>query len=187
MGKLIPIIFLLAGLGVGAGAGFFLAPAPTAEAPTPETDSHDDATAKAKPDKSHDKASDKGDAKAKKTDGKHGDDHKGEGSGYEYVKINNQFVVPLVRDDRISGMVVLSLSLEVPAGHSEDIYAREPKLRDAMLGVLFDHANIGGFDGAFTSTSTMDVLRTALRETARQVAGPVVEDVLILDIARQDT
>ena len=68
----------------------------------------------------------------------------------EYVKLNNQFVVPVVEDGRVAAMVVLSLSLEVEAGNTEAVYQREPKLRDAFLQVLFDHANVGGFCGSFT-------------------------------------
>ena len=66
------------------------------------------------------------------------------------------------------------------------VYEREPKLRDAFLRVMFDHANAGGFDGAFTNSNQMDVLRRALREVAQKTIGPTASDVLILDIVRQD-
>lgn len=104
----------------------------------------------------------------------------------EFVKLNNQFVVPVVESGRVSSLVVLSLSLEVAAGSREEVYMREPKLRDAFLQVLFDHANMGGFQGAFTSSNTLDMLRMALLETARQHLGNAVHGVLIMDIARQD-
>ena len=56
-----------------------------------------------------------------------------------------------------------------------------------MLQVLCDHANIGGFDGAFTEAKMLNVLRSALREVAqRDLGSDVVNDVLILEIARQD-
>ncbi|NJM81761.1 MAG: flagellar basal body-associated protein FliL [Tabrizicola sp.] len=104
----------------------------------------------------------------------------------EYVKLNNQFVVPVIEGGRVSAMVVLSLSLEVTTGSTEAIYSREPKLQDAFLQVLFDHANVGGFRGSFTDGSNLVVLRTSLREAAVAVAGEVVKDVLITGIARQD-
>jgi hypothetical protein len=53
--------------------------------------------------------------------------------------------------------------------------------------VLFDHANIGGFRGAFTNSNNMDMLRNALREAGSNVLGSALVDVLIVDIARQDT
>ena len=71
-------------------------------------------------------------------------------------------------------------------GQRETVYAREPKLRDAFLQVLFDHANMGGFRGTFTDSNNMDVLRNALNETARKSMGDLILDVLIMDIARQD-
>jgi hypothetical protein len=84
-------------------------------------------------------------------------------------------------------MVVLSLSLEVEAGSTEAVYQREPKLRDVFLQVLFDHANVGGFSGSFTDGSNLVVLRTSLKEAAALVLGTSVKDVLITDIARQDS
>lgn len=100
--------------------------------------------------------------------------------------MNNQFVVPVVKGEDIAALVVMSISLEVPTGGSEQVYQREPKLRDALLQVMFDHANSGGFDGAFTSGSKMQVLRTALIEAARAELGQYVIDILITDLARQD-
>ena len=104
----------------------------------------------------------------------------------EYVKLNNQFVVPVVRAEQVEALVVMSLSVEIGQGQRETVYAREPKLRDALLQVLFDHANMGGFQGAFTDGSNLDTLRAALSETARGVLGGAVRSVLIVDIARQD-
>ena len=82
----------------------------------------------------------------------------------EYVKLNNQFVVPVLKDGKVVSMVVLALNLEVTEGGSEQVYAREPKLRDAILQVLFDHANSGGFAGAFTDGSNLVLLRKSLLE-----------------------
>jgi len=107
-------------------------------------------------------------------------------AAHDYVKLNNQFVVPVVKDGKISSLVVLSLSLEVETGQSEKVYQREPKLRDAFLRVLFDHANSGGFNGAFTNSAAMAALRSGLRESAKKTLGPMVSDVLIMDIVRQD-
>lgn len=105
----------------------------------------------------------------------------------DYVKLNNQFVVPIVEGGRVASMVVLSLSLEVAAGQTEDVYAREPKIRDAFLQVLFEHANAGGFRGSFTDGSNLILLRRALNETAIGILGDRVTDVLITEIARQDS
>lgn len=105
----------------------------------------------------------------------------------EYVKLSNQFIIPVLADGQIESMVIMSINLEVEAGTTESVFAREPKLRDAFLQVLFDHANAGGFRGSFTDGANLINLRTALHETAIGVLGDIVKDVLIVDIGRQDT
>lgn len=105
----------------------------------------------------------------------------------EYVKMNNQFVVPVLEAGQVAAMVILSLSLEVKNGSTEEVYSREPKLRDAFLQVMFDHANAGGFSGSFTDGSNLILLRAALLEMAVKTLGDVISDVLINDIVRQDS
>lgn len=163
MAKLLPILLALLGLGAGVGAGIFLkAPEEQTEAMAPCGDQETGHTKTAAQDPVADMAD------------------------VEYVKLNNQFVVPVVIDAQVRSMVVLALSVEVGSGSSEEVYSREPKLRDAFLQILFDHANNGGFNGSFTSSGNLDVLRRALRETSRSHFGNLIRDVLITDIARQD-
>ena len=158
LGKLLPIVLAVSGIAAGLGAGLFLRPlAPEAEAAEPAD--HSGAQAET--------------------------DHDAEPL-HEYVKLNNQFVVPVVEDGRVAALVVLSLSLEVTPGLTEKVYDMEPKLRDGLLQVMFDHANSGGFDGSFTDGANLVTLRQALRETATRIFGPDISDVLIVDIVRQD-
>ena len=83
-------------------------------------------------------------------------------------------------------MVVVSLSLEIELEQGDLVYRVEPKIRDAFLKVLFDHANNGGFSGAFTESVALYPLRKALREAAQSILGEIVRDVLIVDMVRQD-
>jgi flagellar protein FliL len=168
-GKLFPILLALVGLGCGIGTGIFLRPATGADdqAAVDASDGHA-----------------KEDGHATDGDAEHAEPDE---SAPEYVKMNNQFVVPVVDEGRVAAMVVLTLSLEVEAGNTETVYQREPKLRDAFLQVMFDHANTGGFNGTFTDGSNLVVLRTSLKEAAGLVLGTIVGDVLITDIARQDS
>ena len=163
----LPLVMLLIGIGAGVGAGVYMRPSSHEE-----TDIH---TEEAPPaEEAHDTVPN--------------EKHTGYGTGeVEYVKLNNQFVVPIVKDRDVAAMVVMSLSIEVPAEHKDTVYKREPKLRDSFLRVLFDHANMGGFEGGFTNAANLEPLRTALREIAQKDMGAeIVRDVLILDIARQD-
>ncbi|MCF6233693.1 MAG: flagellar basal body-associated protein FliL [Rhodobacteraceae bacterium] len=165
LAKLLPIILLLVGTGGGIGAGLFLMPGPDANMQDGNQGSGDGDPAPMV------------DSQGNEIDPE----------ATEFLKMSNQFVIPVVTKDAISSLVVVSLSLETSGGVSEEIYAREPKLRDAFLRVLFDHANMGGFQGAFTNAETLDLLRAALRRVAQKELGDKIVDVLILDILRQDT
>jgi hypothetical protein len=171
--KLFPLLLGLAGLGAGVGAGLYLRPDASTEHHSPGDASGESGATK------HEggQTAEAGDPT----------DAEGDGTSPEYVKLNNQFVIPVVQEGRVAAMVVLSLSLEVEAGNTEAVYQREPKLRDVFLQVLFDHANVGGFSGSFTDGSNLVVLRTSLKEAAALVLGRTVRDVLITDIARQDS
>ncbi|MDO5642522.1 MAG: hypothetical protein Q4G26_09095, partial [Paracoccus sp. (in: a-proteobacteria)] len=76
-----------------------------------------------------------------------------------YYRFPTQFFVPVMHGDRLNGIVVLTLVLEMPAELQEDVYKREFRLRDAMLRSLMIHANTGGFDGNFTTEPRMRRLR----------------------------
>lgn len=160
MAKLFPIILMLIGGGIGAGAGLFLKPEP---ALTCDPSEDCDAAAMEPPPEVV------------------------EEEEVYYVAMKNQFVVPVIKDELVQSLVVLSLSLESTPDHSETIFSRQPKLRDVFLQVLFDHAHIGGFNGAFTESSRLSVLKVALLEAAQSVLGPIVTDVIITDIVRQET
>ena len=161
MGKLLPLILIVLGIGGGAGAGFLLKPAPHPALENPCGE--DPQAASSHPEAQEIPPEDR-----------------------EYVKLNNQFVVPVVGAGRVEALVVLSLSLEVALGSRETAFTREPKLRDVFLQELFDYANQGGFKGVFTQSNTLDVLRTMLLEAGQQVMGETLLDVLITEIARQD-
>lgn len=184
MKKLIPLVFPVIGLGAGVGAGLFLGPgASSVEQPPSKT-----AIAAAdKPDEPAQEGAAHGPQEPATAEGEQHAAGDQPDEKPEFVKLTNQFVVPLLQDDRVVSLVILSLNLEVEAGKSEDVYAREPKLRDAFLQVLFDHANAGGFRGSFTDGSNLIYLRRALLERAQGLVGAIVTDVLISDIARQDS
>ncbi len=161
MRKILPILIAIIGLGAGIGSGLMLRPAPALDA-----DVGDVAYGEAKDDAEH------GESEPE--------------TAPEFVKLSNQFVIPVLQDGRISSMVIMSINLEVTAGSTEAVFAVEPKLRDGFLQTLFDHANAGGFRGSFTDSANMINLRTALMEVAKAILGGMVKDVLIVDIGRQD-
>jgi hypothetical protein len=154
---IIPLVGLLLGSGAGVGAGLVLAPTPA-----PETEASEAEASKAP------------EAKA------------AEEAPVELVSLNNQFVVPVTDGERVNALVVLSIGLEVTGGQSAAIYSHEAKLRDIFLQVLFEHANMGGFSGAFTNARNLDLLRQSLYDAATQEMGDQIKGILITDLARQD-
>jgi len=170
---LLPVILLLVGLGGGVAAGKMLA------------GGGGDAAAQEEGDAAY--GDDEG---AEEEDGTGDSDSYGDASdssgAFEYVRLNNQFIVPVIRHGSVRSLVVLSLTVEVRTGENAIVYEREPRLRDAFLRVMFSHANVGGFDGSFTTVEAMAPLRSGLQEAARQILGEIVNDVLIVDIVRQD-
>jgi flagellar FliL protein len=180
LAKLLPVMLALAGLSAGLGAGVMMRAPETAAAETtdPATEGEEAAAESAEA------------AADPKAGGSHSDEA-GTGSGEaaaspDFVRFTNQFVVPLIERGRVASMVVIALGVEVSEGQEERVYALEPKLRDGLLRVMFDHANAGGFDGSFTEAAALEPLRTALREAAIRIYGPDLKDVLISEIVRQD-
>lgn len=159
---LLPLLLVLLGVGGGAGAGFFLRP------PPPETTHAEDGTC---PPAEEAVVAETPDATP---------------TGSEYVKLNNQFVVPIIEDGSVRALVILSLSVEVAAGEKPIVYEHEPKLRDGFNDVMFVHANSGGFTGTFTDTPQISRLRLALTDIAQDLLGSGVKAVLIDSIMRQD-
>ncbi len=168
MGKILPILIVLIGLVAGAGAGIFLRPAAMMQAEECRDDGHGSCDAEI--------AADTG----------RGEEIEPDPNNVYYVKLSKQFVVPVVKDSRVSSMVVMSLSIETTPTVGDIVFAREPKLRDALLAVMFLHANSGGFDGQFTSSEAMNDLRGSLLEATRDVIGDDIYSVLVTDILRQD-
>ena len=169
--KLLPIGLVLVFAGAGIAAGLMLQPDPQelhSEAGPCGEDPNDAQDAAKRDEKSEPKAKD------------------GESITFEYVKLNNQFIVPVIKGELVSAVAVVALSLEGKTGTKDMVYTVEPKLRDVFLQALFDHASLGGFDGAFATTENLVRMRRSLKERAVEVLGDIVNDVLVTDIARQD-
>lgn len=174
MTKLLPLVLLFVGAGAGVGAGIFLRP----EAPAEQIDAA----------MSEEAIQGEADVDLKKKQAAEDNAQSAEDAATNaYVKLSNQFVIPIVKGEKVTALVVLALSIETPEGQQDTVYLREPKLRDSFLQVLFDHANIGGFEGNFTDAKVLGRLRGALLEVAQKDVGKkIVKDVLIIEIARQD-
>ncbi len=170
LSKLFPLTLALAGTGIGIGAGLLLRPEPappaaaaTAAAPEP-TGKAEHAAGEAAP-------------AAPAADPVDDDD---------FVKLDRQFIVPVLSEGRVASMVVMSLTLALDPGIREGVLDRMPRLYDRFLRVMLDHANTGGFDGAFTANGAMDGLEAALLDAGRAELGTGLREILVLDLNRRD-
>lgn len=180
MKKILPVILALFGLAAGTGAGIFLKPA------TDSPEMHSTSQVSSTQDAHEDPDALKDQPTADPVRRSENEVENDTPAVFDYVKLNNQFIVPVVNGPKVVALVVISISIEVTLGEKEVVFAREPKLRDTFLQVLFNHANSGGFDGTFTSGEKMNDLRGSLFQAAVKVLGPIATDVLVIDIVRQD-
>lgn len=169
---ILPVVLTLFGAGAGIGAGKVLG---GGDHDVP-ADAHGEDSSE---DSSHGAAQDHASA------GSDGHDHDANGSE-SYVKFKEQFIVPVVENERLRAMVIMSLALEVEDQNREAVLMAQPKLRDAFLQTMLEHAALGGFSGNFTSLDKLEKLRTLLNIRAKSVSDDRVKEVFILEIARQD-
>jgi hypothetical protein len=131
----------------------------------------------------------KKDAKKKeKKEAGHGGGH-GKGAddaAYGYMKFSRQFVVPVIGQAGVTSLIVLDINIEVPPAETEKVYLQEPKLRDSLLGTLLALSNNGAFSNQILDQANLDTMRVKLLESARTIIGENAQNVLILNITRQD-
>lgn len=167
------LVFILAPLGLlgGLAAGHFAAPAPIEEPPAEEVVGE--------------AATTEGDAHADPAPAPRRHEPKPEGES-DYAKLDKHFVVPIVEEETVSSLVVVTMAIEVDKGATEMVYLHEPKLRDEFLSVLFNHGRSGAFQGGFTEKRNLDDLRASLNEAATYVLGDAARQVLLTSIVKQD-
>lgn len=108
------------------------------------------------------------------------------GAAPAYVKIARQMIIPVVEGGKTQALMVFEIALDVPEKYREEVFEREPRLRDAFLREMFEMSHTGAFLETYTSERVMEELREKLLAAARVHLGARVSDVLILDALRQE-
>lgn len=103
-----------------------------------------------------------------------------------YVKVGRQTIVPVVEGGETKALMLFELAVDVPAAKSGDVHDMEPRLRDAFLRELFRMSHTGAFLSNFTDDRVIEELRQSLTRAAREHLGDDVNEVLILDVMRQE-
>lgn len=162
--KIMPLLALILGLAGGGAAAIFLASPPDDQPMSQNEATTPDAQSETSSDDLQDGASD----------------------SFEIVKLPSQFVVPVIMDNRVRAMVILTVALEVEVGQGDRVRALEPKLRDEFLAELFSLAALDGFKDEMISRKTLELVKRALSVRSSEVLGLQNVNVLVTDMARQD-
>jgi len=144
---------------------------------------------KDKKDKKEEKKDDHGKKPEKaKSDG-HGGGHDAEAAGTGeviYYKFSREFIVPIIREGRVDSLVILNLNLEADAAISQKLFEMEPKLRDNIMTTLITLSNDGTTFESMTSVENYETIRSMVLKNLQTVVSSGIENVLIVDFAKQD-
>ena len=182
----IAIVCILAG-GVG---GYFLrsmsggGAAAESHGEEPAKDGH---AAKDEKKDDHAKKPDKKDSHGKESKGGHGEDAAaGEGGSVVYFKFSREFIVPIIRQGRVDSLVILNLSLEADSSIDQKLFEMEPKLRDNIMTTLITLSNDGTTFESMTDVENYETIRSMVLMNLQTVVSTGIENVLIMDLAKQD-
>lgn len=165
---LLPVLLALLGLGLGIGGGYFFAGSADSEMASADDEQADSGDT---PQDVYKYVPDRRRERAVET---------------QFVDFTRQFIIPIILEDDVESLVIATMSAEIAVGAEEIFYAQEPRLRDAFLQVMFNHANTGGFEGPFTSSPRLAVLRRSLLEAGHEIMGEALVEVLFSELGRQD-
>ena len=102
-----------------------------------------------------------------------------------YYKFNREFVVPVTRGERVESLVIINLNLEIDETVSDRLYGMEPKLRDNIMSTLIRLSNEGVALGDLTKPENYETIRSMTLANLREIIPTGLENVLILDMAKQ--
>lgn len=98
------------------------------------------------------------------------------------VVFTRPFVVPVGDDLRTTGMVVVSLNIEMNKKDALIAQEKEEILRDRILAALMGLSHDGRFDDGITDPEIAELIKETVRHAVEQVFPGVTEEVLIQDL-----
>ncbi len=122
-------------------------------------------------------------SKTKNKKSKHGDSPGKINSIYKFPR---QFVIPVLKDGQPLYMVILDLNIELGTDELDNALSSESRLRDTVIGELFELASKGLLGALPESTEARAAVKAALVEEIRPLLGEDVEDVLIQGVGIQN-
>lgn len=115
------------------------------------------------------------------------DSHGGGGSsGVDYFKFTREFVVPVMRDARVDSLVILNINLEVDSSITSKLFSMEPKIRDNIMTTLIGLSNDGQTLDAISNIDNYESIRASVLMNLQKIVPTGIENVLIVDMAKQE-
>ncbi len=179
MKQIVPSIVALLAISAGGGTAYFLKSG--SSSPKPASAAHDtgggEGEGHAKPKK---------EKKEKKGHGSSDKNSDGDAVDVTYYKFSREFVVPMIEDDRVQSLVILNLNLEVDTAISQELFSKEPVLRDNIMTTLVKLSSGGRTLNSITDVDNYETLRAMILTNLQNEIPEGIRNVLILDMARQD-
>jgi flagellar protein FliL len=182
MKQIVPSIVALLAISAGGGGAYFLKSGSSDSKPSAAAHGGDSA-------ESDGHGAPKKEKKEKKEKGGHGksDKHGDDGAAdVTYDKFSREFVVPMIEDDRVQSLVILNLNLEVDTDISQELFSKEPVLRDNIMTTLVKLSSGGRTLNSITDVDNYETLRAMILTNLQNEIPEGIRNVLILDMARQD-
>ena len=93
--------------------------------------------------------------------------------------------MPVISNKRVDSLVILNLNLEVDSAIADSLYPMDPKLRDNIMTTLVSLSNEGEAMVSITDPANYELIRATVLENLKQLVPEGLENVLILDMAKQ--
>ncbi|MEO9968461.1 MAG: hypothetical protein ABJG15_01315 [Hyphomonadaceae bacterium] len=125
----------------------------------------------------------------KKKDDGHGGGHgsdAGYGSDVRFFNFNREFVIPIMANQRVDSLIIININLEVQASVLDKLFSLKPKLRDNIMTTLVELSNDGHTLVEPTSVDSYETIRSTVMLNLGSVVDKGIENVLIMDLAKQD-
>lgn len=103
-----------------------------------------------------------------------------------YYKFSREFVVPVLSDGKVASLVILNINIEADSDVSQQLFSLEPKLRDRIMTALIKLSGDGQTLQNLTNAENYETIRSILLMELKEVVPNGIENVLILDLAKQD-
>lgn len=128
-----------------------------------------------------------GDSHSKKKKDDHGGGHgKADVSGTQYFNFSREFVVPIMKQQRVDSLVIININLEVESSVMDKMFSIKPKLRDNIMTTLVELSNDGKTLVEPTNVDSYETIRSVILSNLNSVVASGIENVLIMDLAKQD-